>query len=156
MLTGSLIVKMRGPDIMSQCNAIAQAGSALEPRRARRQDGFLTFSGILLLLVVAAIIFTAFKLLPPYIDNYRLQDSLENISRNATYNKMSDGEIRGLVKEEARQLEIPLEDNQIQVQRTGASVNIAVQYTVPVDLMVRQVELSFQPFAGNRNIMARP
>jgi selenide,water dikinase len=52
----------------------------------------MSFSGLLLILVVAAILFTAFKLLPPYIDNYRLQDSIDTIARNATYAKMSEAD----------------------------------------------------------------
>lgn len=117
----------------------------------------MSFSGILLILVVAAILFTAFKLLPPYIDNYRLQDSLENIARGATYNnRMTTDEIRGQVMDEIRSLGVPAQENQIVVQRTGVSVNISIQYQVPVDLLVRQIVLNFEPAAGNRNIIAKP
>jgi len=130
--------------------------TAAEGARSRRQAGFMTFSGLLLLAVVAAILFSAFKLLPPYIDNYRLQDSLETVARTATYSKMSEDEIRKQVMGEARQLGVPLDERNIRVQRSGVTVNIAVQYTVKVDLLVRQVDLEFAPSAGNRNIMAKP
>ncbi|HWP84918.1 MAG TPA: hypothetical protein VNN17_06995 [Terriglobia bacterium] len=117
----------------------------------------MTLSGMLLLLVLAAIVFAAIKLLPPYIDNYRLQDTLDTIARNATYsNRLSEADIRNEVLAEARELGIPLEPRQVNVQRSGASVNIAVRYVITVDLLVRQVDLNFEPAAGNRNIMARP
>lgn len=126
------------------------------PRRPR-QAGAVTLSGMLLLLVLAAIVFAAIKLLPPYIDNYRLQDTLDTIARNATYsNRLSEADIRNEVLAEARELGIPLEPRQVNVQRSGASVNIAVRYVITVDLLVRQVDLNFEPAAGNRNIMARP
>ena len=121
----------------------------------RGQRGFITFSGLLLLLVVAAILFASYKLLPPYIDNYQLQDSIENLARTATYNRMTEAEIRSQVLGTAQELGIPLVERQVVVQRSGNSVNIAVQYDVPVDLLVHQMDLQFAPSAGNRNIMAK-
>ena len=126
------------------------------PRDVRLGEaGFLTFSGILMLVVVAAILFAAFKLLPPYIDNYQLQDAMEGIARNATYTKMNESDIRKQVMAQVRDLDIPVEDRDIKIQQNGPSVNISLQYTVPVDLLVRQVDLRFSPSAGNRNIMAK-
>jgi hypothetical protein len=124
---------------------------------ARGQSGAMNLSGVLLILVVAAMIFAAFRLLPPYISNYQLQDALENIARGATYNaRITAEDIRGEVMTEIRELGIPADESQVEVQRTGVSVNIAVSYTVPVDLLVHQVDLNFEPAAGNRNIAARP
>jgi len=131
------------------CNASARL-------RSRSEAGGMGISGVLVLVVVAAIVFASFKLLPPYIDNYRLQDSMETLSRNATYNRRTEAAIRTQIWDEARQLGIPLEENQIMVQVNGPSVNIAAQYIVTVDLLVRQVDLNFAPAAGNRNIMAKP
>jgi hypothetical protein len=117
----------------------------------------MSVSGILLILVVVAIIFLAFKLLPPYISNYQLQDSLNSIARAATYNyKMTPDEVRGQVMSEAHDLGVPIEETQVDVQKTGVSVSISVRYSVPVDLLVHQVVLNFEPSAGNRNIIAKP
>jgi hypothetical protein len=135
-------------------------GKSLPPRRSRElrsQAGAIGFSGILVILFVGAMLFAAMKLLPPYIDNYRLQDSIENISRNSTYNgRMTAEEIRDQVMAEIRELGIPADEKQVAVEKTGNAVNISVQYTVPVDLMVHQMDLNFEPAAGNRNIIARP
>jgi hypothetical protein len=114
-------------------------------------------SGIMVILVVGAMLFAAMKLLPPYIDNYRLQDSIEDISRNSTYDgRMTAEEIRGQVIAEIRELGIPADEKQVAVEKTGNAVNISVRYTVPVDLLVHQMDLNFEPAAGNRNIIARP
>jgi hypothetical protein len=117
----------------------------------------MSLSGILVVLITIAMLFAAFRLLPPYIDNYRLQDSIENISRNATYNgRITPDEIRGQVMAEIRELGIPADEKQVSVEKSGVSVNIAVRYTVPVDLLVHRMDLNFEPAAGNRNIVARP
>jgi len=121
----------------------------------RGERGFITFSGLVLLLVVAAIIFVSYKLLPPYIDNYQLQDSIENLARTATYNRLTEADIRNQVLDAAQELGIPLDQQQVVVQKSGSTVNIAVQYYVPVDLLVHQMDLQFAPSAGNRNIMAK-
>jgi hypothetical protein len=56
---------------------------------------------------------------------------------------------------EAGDLGLELDESQVMVQRSGSSVNIAAQYYVTVDLLVRQLDLEFTPSAGNRNIMAK-
>lgn len=130
---------------------------ARELLRAHGEAGFMSVSGILLILVVAAILFAAFKLLPPYIDNYRLQDSIETIARNSTYNgAITASDIRKQVMAEIREIGIPVEENQVVVQRTGVTVNIAIRYSITVDLLVQQVVLNFEPAAGNRNILTKP
>ncbi|MBI4478680.1 MAG: DUF4845 domain-containing protein [Acidobacteria bacterium] len=134
----------------------ARFGNASARLRSRSEAGGMGISGVLLLVVVAVIVFAAFKILPPYIDNYRLQDTMDSVARNATYNRRTEAAIRQQIWDEARQLDIPLEENQIVVRVNGPSVNISAQYMVTVDLLVRQLELNFAPAAGNRNIMAKP
>ena len=126
----------------------------MRPRRCSEQ-GFLSISAILSLLFVGALIFLAFKLLPPYINNYQFQDELENMVRTATYSPVSEQDIRQTVMKQAREMGIVLDDRQVVVQKAKSSVDISVQYEITVDLMVREVVLSFQPSAGNRNITAR-
>ena len=111
-----------------------------------------SLSLLLALLFLAALIFLALRLLPPYSSNSQLQDAVENLANRATYSQMSESEIRREVIASAREFGIQLENRQVAVQKSRASVDIAVQYVVQVDLGMRQVELRFAPSAGNRNI----
>ena len=122
---------------------------------ARSERGFLSFSAILGLVVFAVLVFLALRLVPPYITNYQLQDSLENLARTVTYSPVGESDIRKEIIKQARELGVPLKDQQVVVQKAGGSVAIAVRYEVPVDLWARQVVLKFEPSAGNRNIMSR-
>ncbi|MDP2735322.1 MAG: hypothetical protein Q8P12_03885, partial [bacterium] len=63
-------------------------------QRRYSEQGFLSFSAVLALLFVGVLIFLAFKLLPPYINNYQFQDELENIVRTATYSPVSEQDVR--------------------------------------------------------------
>ena len=122
----------------------------------RSEGGFLSFSALFGLVLVAALIFLSLKLLPPYITNYQFQDYIDGLARTATYNPITEADLRKQIIKEARGFGIPLEDRQVAVQKvTGSSVSIVVRYEVPVDLLARQVVLKFEPAAGNRNIVSR-
>ncbi len=123
-------------------------------QKVRSERGSLSLSLLFSLLFLAALIFLAVRLFPPYFSNYRLQDAVENLAVRATYSQqISELDIRREVIGRARTFGIQLEDRQVAVQKTRASVDITVQYVVQVDLGVRQVELRFEPSAGNRNLV---
>ena len=122
----------------------------------RSERGFISFSALFGLALLAAVAFVAVKLLPPYISNYQFQDYIENLARTATYSSVTEADLRKEIIKEARGFGIPLEDRQVAVQKVaGPTVSIAVHYEVPVDLVARQVVLQFNPAAGNRNIISR-
>ncbi len=122
-------------------------------QRIRSERGSLSLSLLFSLLFLAALIFLAVRLFPPYLGNYRLQDAVENLASRATYSRMLESDIRREIIGRAREFGIQLENRQVAVRKTRASVDIAVQYMVQVDLGVREVELRFEPSAGNRNLM---
>ncbi len=101
------------------------------------------------------MIFLGIKLLPPFITNYQLQDAVESLARTATYSPMSEADIRKSLLQRARDAGITLDERQVFVRKARGSVDIEIRYAVPVDLLVREVELSFTPSAGNRNITSR-
>ena len=149
---------MNGKEIRGRTLLSIRPITAQMPRRpvaSHREDGFLSVGGIVTVLFTFSVIFAAIKLLPPYIDNYQLQDSLNTIARNATYSKMSESDVRTVVLREAHDVGVELDPSQVVVQRTGPSINISVAYYVTVDLLVRQLDLEFTPSAGNRIITAR-
>ncbi len=119
------------------------------------ERGFLSFSAIVLLLVLASGIFVAIKLLPPYINNYQLQDSINDLALRSTYSQISEEEIRKAVITGARDDGINLVAKQVTVRRRGPTVEIAAKYSVSVDLLVRQVDLNFEPSSTNKNILAK-
>lgn len=122
----------------------------------RSERGFLSFSAMFGLVLIAAMIFVSIRLLPPYITNYQFQDAMDTLARTATYSTITEADLRKEVMKEARSMGIPLEDRQVTVQKTtGSSVAIAIRYEVPVDLLARKVVLKFETAAGNRNITAR-
>ena len=121
----------------------------------RCERGFVSFSVILGLAILAAIAFASIRLLPPYIANYQFQDAIDNLARSATYSTITEADLRKDVLRQARDVGIQLQDKQVVVQKDRTTVSIRISYEVPVDLLARQVVLKFAPAAGNRNIVAR-
>ena len=119
----------------------------------RSERGVVSISGIFSLVVLAGGIFLALRLLPPYISNYQLEDSIQNLSLIASYSPMSEEEIQRAVVARASSYGIDLPAKQVSVRKISDSVVIVVRYTVPVNLIVRQIELHFEPSASNHNIM---
>jgi len=124
--------------------------------RYRSQQGASSLSAVLSLLILAAVLFAAFRLAPPYVNNYQLQDAMDNLALQATYSQQMPPEaIRKAVITRAGELGIPLTNEQVAVSKGGGGVSIAVQYTVTVDLLVRRLDLRFTPSVNNRDVLAR-
>lgn len=124
-------------------------------RHHNTQRGFITFTGIIMILVIVAVVFVAFKVMPPYISNYQLQDSINNIARSATYSAAGVEVIHKDVLNAAREAGVTLQPEQVRVSRSRETVDIAVDYTVTVDLIVQPVTMHFTPSAGNKLITAK-
>ncbi len=124
-------------------------------RKHRSERGFLSFGAIIVLLVLACGIFVAIKLLPPYINNYQLQDSINDIALRSTYSQITEEEIRKTVITGARDDGVNLLPQQVTVHKRGPTVEIAVKYSVSVDLLVSQVPLNFEPSSANKNVLAK-
>jgi len=120
------------------------------------ERGFISFSVILGLAIVVVTVFSAIRLLPPYVANYQFQDYIDNTARSATYNAISEADLKKEILARARELGITLQDRQLEVRKVrGGAVSIKTTYDVPVDLVARQVVLHFEPSAGNQNIVSR-
>jgi hypothetical protein len=145
--------------------ARAQSLGAAEPgapvlnrsRRSRpREIGGANLGCFVTLLVVGALGYGAYKFAPPYVSHYQLQDAMKEIATLSAVGmlpqaKASSGRSSGPVSDvqeavlsKARELEIPLRKEDINVQREEATVFITVKYTVPIELPGRTYDYKFE------------
>ena len=117
-----------------------------------RERGGSRLKAIFWLLVLVAGGFTAFKVVPVYIDNYSLQDKMQTEARFATVNRPTEDHIRDVIFKEIQDLEIPAHREDIKVEASPRGVKISVDYTVNVDLKVYQLKLHFNPAVDNRSL----
>lgn len=120
------------------------------------QRGGAKFKTVLALLILAAMVFSAVKIVPLYVNNYDLQDAMQQevrfvIDPQTGRTKNAD-DIRQDIEKKAQQLGIPATDNNIQVTDDNGRVQVSMDYTITVDLVVYQLQLHFHPEADNTSI----
>lgn len=111
---------------------------------------------IVALGVIGVLVFLGVKLLPPYINNYELQDSIDNVARYATYAQAkTDDDVRKDVIAKAHEIGVELKEDQIAVSKDYQGCNIDINYTVRVDVPGHTFNLKFNPKAGNKLLTAK-
>jgi hypothetical protein len=103
-------------------------------------------------LAVVAVVYTAWMVLPPYISNYQFQDDIQNEALIDSYSNKTEQDIRNTLAKKAAEYGIPLQAEQINVQRSGAELFIWADYTVHLDLPGFPLDLKFHPATKNKRI----
>lgn len=109
-----------------------------------------TLKAIIGVVVVVGGVYYGYLLIPPYFNNYQLQDYIEAEARLNTYTTKPEQEIRDGVLKQARNLDIPLPAESITVVRGTGELQISCSYTVHVDLPGYPVDLKFAPTSKSR------
>lgn len=125
-------------------------GIALTGRRKERGEGRI--KAILTLVVIVLAIYSAFKLVPPYVAEYQLADKMQEQARFAIVNRFTEEQIRESVYKVVQDLDIPAKREDIKVVANQQVVKISLDYTVPVDLLSYHVDLHFTPNCENKSL----
>lgn len=116
------------------------------------ESGKGTAKAIFALAFLAAVIFSCFKIIPVYVDNYELQDYIRNQTPFWLTQRVPADAIRKNILGKAEELGLPLAAEQVNVEATGSRVSVNIDYTVSVDLKVYILHLHFTPSSENRSI----
>lgn len=125
-----------------------KAGNGVRAERGEGKLKAIIFTSIFLLLIYSAV-----KLVPPFVSEYELADRMQEQARFAVVNHYTDEQIRDNVYKVVKDLEIPAKAEDIKVTSTPSAVTISMDYRVPVDLMIYRAELHFTPSSENKSIM---
>jgi hypothetical protein len=117
-------------------------------RRSERGEGKL--KAILYTAVIVLAIYSAVKIIPPYISDYQLSDKMQEQARFAVVNRYSEEQIRDNIFKMVQELDIPAKREDIKVAASNAMVKISLNYTVPVDLFFYHMDLNFTPSSENK------
>jgi cell division protein FtsL len=121
-------------------------------RNRRSQTGAGKLKAVLYTAILLAAIFAAVKILPAYVADYQLSDKMQELARFAIVNRYSEEQIRDSVYKAMQELGIPAKREDIKVTASQAAVKISLEYTVPVDLIVYQMELHFTPSSEGKSL----
>ena len=106
----------------------------------------------LLLVLLGSMIFAGFKILPIYVNNYQVQDAIESEARFAIGNRLTAKDIRDNVWKKVNEIGIPADQDSLKITANPGAVQISLDYSVPVDLLVYKFVLDFHDHADNRSI----
>lgn len=113
-------------------------------------SGNASIKTYLTLAFLACVIYASVKILPVYVNSWEIEDYIRQQTPFWLTQKANGDVIRGKVLEKARELNLPMDADQVQVDATSASVTVRLDYTVPVDLKVYTVNLHFTSSAQNK------
>ena len=116
------------------------------------ESGSASIKTYLTLIFLACVIYASFKILPVYVNSWEIEDYIRQQTPYWLTQRANGDVIRGRVLDKARELGLPMDADQVQVDATSASVTVALDYTVPVDLKVYTVKLHFTSSAQNKSL----
>ena len=108
----------------------------------RKQRGEGRIGLIIGLALVGIAIFLGFKIVPVRVKAYEFHDFLREEARFGATRK-KNGEITERILAKAKQLEIPLDKKNLQVERTESEMIVAAKYEEPIDLKVTTYVFKF-------------
>lgn len=127
--------------------------SIVTSRRLRNSErGGSRVKLFLLLVLLGSMIFAGVKILPIYINNYQIQDAIESEARFAIGNRLTQKDIHDNVWKKVNEIGIPVDENGLKITANPGAVQISLDYSVPVDLLVYKFILDFHDHADNRSI----
>lgn len=118
----------------------------------RSEQGGGKLKAILYTAVFAFLIYSAVKILPPYISNYQIADKMQETARFAVVNRYDEEKVRDVIFKEIQDLEIPVKREEIKVVVNPSEVKINLDYSVPIDLLVYHFDLHFTPSSVNKSL----
>jgi hypothetical protein len=127
------------------------AGRRSTTRHCERGEGKL--KAIFYTVILVLLIYSAFKIVPVYVQDYQLSDKMQETARFAVVNRYNEEQIRDTIFKEIQSLEIPAKREDIKVSSSQAVVKISVDYTVPVDLFFYHMDIHFTPSSENKSIL---
>jgi len=108
--------------------------------------------GLIFLGIVAAGVYVGWNMIPPYFNNYQLQDDLDDIARRNSYTQTNEDGVKQIVITKAKADDVTLKDENITVTRGPDGLGISVHYRVHLDMVVRPVDLDFTANSLNKRI----
>lgn len=108
------------------------------------------------IFLIVASAYVAYKVVPPYFESYQFKDAVKDEATHDTYTPKTEAEIRASIYKRAQDYEIPITEEEIQVQRNGMGGNgtviVKAQYVVHVDLPGYPLDLHFDASTENRGV----
>lgn len=102
----------------------------MRPRRSQTGEGKIGCIVWTLLLILGAMV--AYEMVPIKMKSAQLYDYMEDQASDATYNRNSEATKKRILRK-ARDLDIPLDKDNLSVERIGDRIRMKATYTIPAE-----------------------
>jgi hypothetical protein len=110
-----------------------------------------TLRSLLGLALIVATIYVVWRVGEPYYANMQFEEAMEDAARSGTVSpQRSEQDIQDEVLRKAKEYNVPVTPEQVQVQRVKDEVQVWGEYTVHVDLPIHPIDLHFQPASKSK------
>ena len=100
-------------------------------RKNRGQRGEGNAGCLFGLIVLAIAVFIAYKMIPPKVKAADLKQTVTDEARMAATHR--DGVIMNQILAKARELKLPLTEDNVKISRSTTEITVDVDYDVPID-----------------------
>jgi hypothetical protein len=101
-------------------------------------------------LVIVSLVYLAWKVIPPYMQNYQFQQEIQSIARTSEYApSATEDVIRNQVRAKINEIGVPANPESVVVNKSGNDVMIGMRYTVHVDVPVHPFDIVFTSATKN-------
>jgi len=100
-------------------------------RRNRGERGEGNFGCLVGVIVMLVGIFIAYKMIPVKVKVADLRQVITDEAKSA--GQHNDARIRAAILTKAREVELPVTDDEITIYRTSTVIHVTVEYIVPID-----------------------
>src|ERR1700686_3818188 len=143
--------------IRDACNRGEERGDWCAPgaaRLGRRADqrGAGKIKAIIVTAILAFAVYAAVKIVLTYAAEYQLADKIQEQARFAVVNRYTEEQIRDNIFKVVQDLGIPVKREDIKIESSNQVVKIAMDYTVPIDLLAYHMDLHFTPSSENKSL----
>ena len=118
----------------------------------RSQAGGSRLKAIVWTAILASFVYVCIRVAPLYMDDFQFRDTMQTVARFASVNRESPDQVRKKLLQEAEKAEMPIRLEDIKVVSRGGRIDIDVNYSVTVDLLVYEWTLNFHPTASNSQL----
>ena len=100
-------------------------------RISRRERGEGNLGCLFGLILLAAALFVAYKMIPVKVKNAELRQVITDEAKSAGTHR--DGQIMETILAKAREDNLPVTEDDVKINRANSEITVEVDYTVPVE-----------------------
>ena len=118
----------------------------------RGERGAVNIKAILTIAVCLFVLYALFKTVPHFVTHYDLEDFCRTEARFLSYGQRKEEEVKESIWKQIRDLDLPVNREDIKVVKTGRRVKIDFGYSIPIEFPGYTYILNFTVAVDNLGV----